>query len=824
MAGNLGFSQNQNLLEVEDGAEALQNLGGGTIDADLRLFAGSSTRKSKLFWNRFEDDSAIRESPSDISPGTRFNFDTVSLYSDDDIVKVNPINLIKDIAFYYKGFDADGALTEITGIDINYIRGEDYTPGTYTDLPLNGGNGDGATATIIVNDDGEVSSVEITNNGGQGAQPGYNQGDVLSVVGIGPGRGFIIRISGFPWRAIIVGNYAFDACLLKTANLSVEIDNTNSSLNGTYSIRKVGTENSFYEPNKSNLQAYDVNRLIFAQTKIDDNLELYDIDGDEQFTQFDVDLIEIYLNNQLEDEATQLAAFQTYIDANTAHFNQETVRRNNSVRIRNYFTGLSNELYNVDGTELFDTTINIDILTEYVNNSNTVYSSKSASSLVSVEPVSPINFTHTNIIEVPIRVDPNYILDSGATSNLPYFRIFKNVFGNDENVFDNFQLYGTRQTCTTNLNDYVNNVQIGATNTEFNYKVFRKFTTGGEYFVDIVITGSGQPLDVAFGTSPELTPVNATPVFDTNDEYSVFDSNVINFLFLKTNPRSSLENIKKLVLFSELYQFESPAGLLVSTTPSPYEDLFISVTTLLPDLIIERDDSLTTNNISNLNPPEILDDGNLPGEPITNSGFSYGSVTNSNGDPVGFSSTLSDITNTVDEALFLRTTKYRIDTSLYYQREIKINGLITSYDPDSFNTNSTEITKEISPGIYISDSTSQITNPLASDFARKTRSFSSNYNPWRDDLITDALSTFSLNVTINDLVWTTEIKLDIGREDLDPNNNDDRTELANMGYEVGIVGETLDTNFNQTTVDNEESFKLKTIINGEVFFIIMRKS
>ena len=50
MAGNLGFSQNQNLLEVTNGAEALQNLGGGTIDADLRLFAGSSTRKSKLFW------------------------------------------------------------------------------------------------------------------------------------------------------------------------------------------------------------------------------------------------------------------------------------------------------------------------------------------------------------------------------------------------------------------------------------------------------------------------------------------------------------------------------------------------------------------------------------------------------------------------------------------------------------------------------------------------------------------------------------------------------------------------------------------------------
>ena len=66
---------------------------------------------------------------------------------------------------------------------------EGYDPGTYNNLDINGGNGDGATATIIVNDDGEVASVEITNNG-----TGYNQGDVLSVVGIGGGRGFIIRI------------------------------------------------------------------------------------------------------------------------------------------------------------------------------------------------------------------------------------------------------------------------------------------------------------------------------------------------------------------------------------------------------------------------------------------------------------------------------------------------------------------------------------------------------------------------------------------------------------------------------------------------------
>jgi len=812
MAGNLGFSQNQNLLEVEDGAGALQNLAGGTIDADLRLFAGSSTRKSRLFWDRLENTSTVTDSPTDISPGTRLNFNTVSLYSDDDIVSLRPVNLLKDIAFYYEGFDADGLLTEINGLDINFIRGENYTPGFYPDVVINGGNGDGATANIVVNAEGEVESVEITNNG-----TGYNQGDVLSVVGIGPGRGFIIRIIGFPWRAILVGNTAFDAYLFSSSVLSVEIGNTNSSLNGTYSIRKnlITGLNEFYKPNLFDKQAYDVNRLRFAQNKIGNNIDLYDIDGDGTFTQFDVDLIEIYLNNQTANEATQLLAFDTYIVANPAHFSQESVRRNNATRVRNYFTGLSPDLYDVDGTELRDITINIDLLSTYANNSGVIYGVKTASSLIPVSPVSPINFTHTNIIEVPIRSNPNFTIDPEEKTALPFFIIYTEIAGSPENIFDNFNLYGTRHTCTTNLNDYINNVQVGANNTQFNYKIFRKFAIGNTYYVDIVISGSGKPLNVPFGTSPELTPINATPVFDSGDEYSIFDSNVINFFFLKTNPRSTLESIKQLVLFSELYQFQSPAGLPPSTETSPYEGLLVSVPTLLPDLLIERDDSLTTENILNLNPPEILDDGTLPN---TISTGSFGYNIGVGGNNVAFSTALSQITNTVDEALYLRTTKYRIDRSLYFKRDIKINGLISSYDPDSFNISNGALVDPISPGIYISDPTSQITNPLASDFARKTRSFSSNYNPWRDDLIVEALSTGSLNVTINDLIWTTEIRLDIGREGAG------QTELENMGYETNIVGETLDDNFNQTTVDNGDSWKLKTIINGEVFYIIMRKS
>jgi hypothetical protein len=130
---------------------------------------------------------------------------------------------------------------------------------------------------------------------------------------------------------------------------------------------------------------------------------------------------------------------------------------------------------------------------------------------------------------------------------------------------------------------------------------------------------------------------------------------------------------------------------------------------------------------------------------------------------------------------------------------------MSSYDPDELNLTDADIVTDLSPGIYISSAISQITNPLASDFANKTRSFSSDYNPWKDTAVAGALSTTSLAVTVNDLVWTNEIKLDVNT------------------YVNSSSGQTLDSNFNQTTVAAGQSFKLKMLVNGEEYFIIMRK-
>ena len=54
--------------------------------------------------------------------------------------------------------------------------GWDYTTGSYTNIPLTGGSGSGATANIVVGSDGYVTDVQISDGG-----TGYKREDVLSV-------------------------------------------------------------------------------------------------------------------------------------------------------------------------------------------------------------------------------------------------------------------------------------------------------------------------------------------------------------------------------------------------------------------------------------------------------------------------------------------------------------------------------------------------------------------------------------------------------------------------------------------------------------------
>ena len=799
---NQGFVRTLNLDEVTDGAQTIQNLAGGTVDADLRVFAGLSSERSQLLWNRFINRAEINQSVASLKNGTQLIWDTNYTYTDDDFVFIEPVNLLRDFDATYTGFDEGGVVVSdpLGALDFNFDIGEGYTQGTYTNVALSGGTGSNAKANIVINSAGAIASVQITDNGS-----GYSYGDKL-LIGDGSGGdgvGFVIRITAFPWEATAVGNFAWSIEDLDNLNLRVTYDNCSSTLDGTYTIAKgASNKNIWGVPNNAVNLAYDVNRQITVQEKINNNLDIYDIDGDGSITVQDMTYMQMFVNG--DDEL----AFTTYIQNNPVNAGST---RQTGPAIYRYIDGLAASVLDVDGTGLPANATDISLINSYVTGGGVIYTRKDAPSLATGRQAYSATLKHAISVtcKVPANPGTKESLGIGDIYDPPYFFIEKYESNEWKNVYDNFSKYGTSQTCTTSEADYIN-TSIGVSKTEgtIKYTIVDKFVVfdgaQNNYFVRIVASGTGFTNGQTFGQNPTLTASTGVPVFNKNSEYGVFDSDGAGKFYLRTNPRSSVESIKEMVLFAEVYN-------LSTSESTQYGGTQVPTTTLIPDLVLKRDDSLTLSNIQNLEVPEIIDDG----ENKYSSGFdafSYGGVAD------GYAATLSKVTDNVDESIYLRSTKYRIDRSLYYTKEIKFNGFITSYDPDELNLTQTDLLTDLSPGIYISSSLSQITNPLASDYANKTRSFSSDFNPWTAFPAASKLATQSLNVTINDLVWTTEIEFDINT------STANGTRFVKQGN-THILNETLGDNLQDPISEsNPTTYKLKITINGEVFYLMMNKA
>ena len=802
---NQGFVKTLNLSEVIDGVDIIQNLAGGTVDKDMRLFAGLSSEKSQLIWNRFLYTAENNQSVASLRKGTQFCWDTNYTYTDDDYIFIEPINILKDFEATYVGFspkDEFGNAIFITdplgSADFNFDIGEGYNEGQFDDIPLSGSElGNGAKASIIVSAQGTVSAVKISDVGNN-----YSFGDKLMLgedKGQGNGVGFVIRITAFPWKATAVGNHAWDIEDLDTLDLRITYDNCSSSLDGTYVIQKADTgKNIWGIPNQPGVLSYDINRKISAQEKINNNFDIYDIDGDGSITVHDKDYIEMFIDG--DDEL----AFTTAIN-NDPNKPQPGSVRQTGAAIYRYISGLAPSVLDIDGNGVADQT-DVDMIDNYVIGGGSIYTRGSASTIDNSRQAYSVSLKHAISVTCRIPFSPGSVSNFGA-SGTPHFYIEKYQNNEWKNIYDNFDKYGTTQTCSTNEDDYID-ASIGQTKTEGNidYTIIDKFSTSdgvtNNYFITIVANGTGFTNNQTFGTDPELTASTGVPVFNKSSEYGVFDSDGKGKFYLRTNPRSTIESVKQMVLFSDTYNLTtSESTLYTGGTNSK-----VPTTTLIPDLLLKRDDSLTVSNIENLEPPVIID--------TENSAYSAGRGSFSyNVD--GYSETLEAVTDNVDESIYLRSTKFRIDRNLYYKKEIKFKGFITSYDPDELNLTQTDLTNELSPGIYISSSLSQVTNPLASDYANKTRSFSSDFNPWSafPSATPGKLATESLNVTINDLVWTTEIEFDIGTS----------TANGTRFTSISDLNETLGQNFQITDAANPTSFKLKININGEVFYLMMSK-
>ena len=91
--------------------------------------------------------------------------------------------------FYYPPTIVQGQISSLATSSVGSL----YVPGTYKEVSLNGGSGSGATATIVVNSSGAVSSTTI-NDGGQF----YVVGDALTVAASslgGAGSGFALSVT-----------------------------------------------------------------------------------------------------------------------------------------------------------------------------------------------------------------------------------------------------------------------------------------------------------------------------------------------------------------------------------------------------------------------------------------------------------------------------------------------------------------------------------------------------------------------------------------------------------------------------------------------------
>ena len=208
----------------------------------------------------------------------------------------------------------------------------------------------------------------------------------------------------------------------------------------------------------------------------------------------------------------------------------------------------------------------------------------------------------------------------------------------------------------------------------------------------------------------------------------------------------------------------------LSSTPS-----ILGINTIIPSNVsvtgitinFERKDAVIQDNILNYIQPQIQD----------TEYFSYLNTSiNGNFNIDSINDTINTVSSQNEIDRFFITEKYRADEDRNTDKNLNYEGTISISDPVNLNVNSTGLSNAKSPGIYIGD----------------TRAFSSDNNPWSEDIPTSALLTNSTEVSIGELNFADNITIE------------------------GITA-TSATSVGATTFTH----KLPVVINGETYYLLL---
>jgi hypothetical protein len=200
----------------------------------------------------------------------------------------------------------------------------------------------------------------------------------------------------------------------------------------------------------------------------------------------------------------------------------------------------------------------------------------------------------------------------------------------------------------------------------------------------------------------------------------------------------------------------------LSTTPST-----IGINTIIPndvsvfpiEVTFIRKDAVTQDNIINFVQPQIQDTDL----------FSYLGGNSIN-------DTIRGVSSINENARFFITQKYRVDEDRNTNKNLNYEGTVSISDPVNLNVNSTGLSNAKSPGVYIGE----------------TRAFSSDNNPWSEDIPTSALLTDSTEVSIAELNFANNITI--------------------SGITTTSATSVLATTF---------THKLPVLINGETYYLLL---